>query len=256
MSVTHYMPGDPIYGERGVLDDDGETVECHICGKRFAFLGLHVKKTHEMEANEYRKEFGLKQRTGLTSSALKEKHRDTSHLRAFDEAAAERLRSFSFEERSEWARNRDLREEQLRSETHKKHTEKFTRAGQEAVARARAEGTYVEPGWPDHAGERGRAKLAQMLQDPEFKQQWSAKISEARGGISTEMRTCPICGEQFEEKTWGKRRICSEECHTEHLRRQYAKVQPSKQPQARAKISEFARHKSPERERDDKGRFA
>lgn len=68
MSVQH--------GAVGVLADDGERVQCHICGRWFSHLGSHVRQGHGVEPSDYRREFGLCQATGLVGPALAEKMRE------------------------------------------------------------------------------------------------------------------------------------------------------------------------------------
>mgnify|MGYP001566027918 CR=1 FL=1 len=53
----------PCFGERGVLTQFGRKVQCHICGKTYLMLGLHVRLTHEMSVQEYKREFGLARRS-------------------------------------------------------------------------------------------------------------------------------------------------------------------------------------------------
>lgn len=68
-----------IYGQLGVMchSEDGAVVQCHFCGRAFAHLGNHVKRTHHMTADQYRLEVGLNATTGLISRALTEKRAAT-----------------------------------------------------------------------------------------------------------------------------------------------------------------------------------
>lgn len=56
-----------IYGELGVLNDDGEKVECHCCGEWFVSLGHHVLYIHDLTPKEYKSIFGLRLSEGLVS---------------------------------------------------------------------------------------------------------------------------------------------------------------------------------------------
>lgn len=78
-----------VYGERGVLASDGERVQCHLCGRWLGHLGGHVKRAHGMEAEDYKREFGLMQATGLIGPALAAKRREM--IAPLREAAAPRL---------------------------------------------------------------------------------------------------------------------------------------------------------------------
>jgi hypothetical protein len=72
----------PIYGELGVLHDDGEQVECHCCGAWFDALGMHVWKAHNLRPAEYRAIFGLGRTTGLVGPRYRKalQSMDLSHL--------------------------------------------------------------------------------------------------------------------------------------------------------------------------------
>lgn len=60
----------PIYGELGVLNDDGERLECHACGEWFAGLNHHAWAAHDLLAREYKATFGLNMNTALVSAAV------------------------------------------------------------------------------------------------------------------------------------------------------------------------------------------
>lgn len=62
-------PPDPIHGHLGVLRDDGEKVQCDVCGKWFLHLGNHAYRAHGLKADAYRERFGLMQRTKLGGPA-------------------------------------------------------------------------------------------------------------------------------------------------------------------------------------------
>lgn len=53
-----------------MLVDDGDKVECHVCGAWFRSLGHHVWRTHNLTADEYRAIFGLAASTGLIGPGL------------------------------------------------------------------------------------------------------------------------------------------------------------------------------------------
>lgn len=59
----------PIYGQIGVLNDDGGKVECHICGGWFVRLNPHIWRAHDTTSREYKSLFGLRLQMGLVSSA-------------------------------------------------------------------------------------------------------------------------------------------------------------------------------------------
>lgn len=66
----------PIYGELGVLNDDGEKVECHCCGEWFVVLGSHVWQAHNLTAKEYKSIFGLALSRSLLTDAIRTQQRE------------------------------------------------------------------------------------------------------------------------------------------------------------------------------------
>lgn len=62
-----------IYGEMGVLADDGEKVQCHICGRWFLALPRHLTSSHKVSAKDYRDQFGLNRTQPLISQGLSER---------------------------------------------------------------------------------------------------------------------------------------------------------------------------------------
>jgi hypothetical protein len=48
---------------------NSETIECLLCGRRFRRLGQHLAAKHDVNADEYRRRFGLPWSRGLTSAA-------------------------------------------------------------------------------------------------------------------------------------------------------------------------------------------
>lgn len=58
-------------GVYGVLDDDGDTVLCHECGRRVRALGPHLQRSHpDMDARAYRLAHGLPMTLPLVSAAV------------------------------------------------------------------------------------------------------------------------------------------------------------------------------------------
>ncbi len=59
-------------GVYGVLDDDGQTVACHECGRRYRALVTHLARAHAMSCAEYRQAHGL----GATRPLASAGHQD------------------------------------------------------------------------------------------------------------------------------------------------------------------------------------
>lgn len=57
----------PMYGAFGRLNDDGDKIECHACGKWFHSLPKHTVFAHDLNAREYKRIFGIPFVVGLVS---------------------------------------------------------------------------------------------------------------------------------------------------------------------------------------------
>jgi predicted transcriptional regulator len=53
-----------------VFSDDGETIQCHVCGEWYANVGAHLRK-HKITPKQYREKFGLRRGTALAAPALR-----------------------------------------------------------------------------------------------------------------------------------------------------------------------------------------
>jgi len=53
-----------------------ERIECLECGRRFAFLGVHLQRIHEMSAAEYRAAWGLPAKTPLAGTEYRAARRE------------------------------------------------------------------------------------------------------------------------------------------------------------------------------------
>lgn len=51
--------GEPNFGELGELDVNDDGVMCHICGKRFSYLSIHIRKKHHISNEIYEVTFML-----------------------------------------------------------------------------------------------------------------------------------------------------------------------------------------------------
>jgi hypothetical protein len=69
--VRPYRYEQPSFGEFGRVEEvDGKLV-CHLCGRLYRGLNVHVLQAHGMPATEYRETFRLNVGYGLVSSPLK-----------------------------------------------------------------------------------------------------------------------------------------------------------------------------------------
>lgn len=56
---------------------DKEEIQCRICGRKFADLGIHLFKTHKIKSKEYREFFGIPMRSKLIGTKKSNKKRRT-----------------------------------------------------------------------------------------------------------------------------------------------------------------------------------
>ncbi|MFJ6215083.1 helix-turn-helix domain-containing protein [Streptomyces sp. NPDC092296] len=71
--------GDPDgHGRHGILDDDGTSVLCHECGRRFARLSGPHLTGHGTDADRYRSDHGLSTTTPLQSAWLSGRLRESA----------------------------------------------------------------------------------------------------------------------------------------------------------------------------------
>ncbi len=91
----------PIHGEHGVLLDDGERVQCHGCGNWYLHLGSHTFHAHGLTADEYRRVFGLMNKTRLGGPAWLAMRRATAgdHMRELGKEVGARTKTLTTEER-------------------------------------------------------------------------------------------------------------------------------------------------------------
>jgi hypothetical protein len=142
------------FGRIGVLADDGELAQCHICGEYFGNLGGHVSQIHGVAAKEYKVRFGLKAKTGLLGPALKELHRQqalarrqTTAFARFQEAGRRAQAAIPAEVRSAWTRGRSVSPE-LRLDPAMRAVRQANLEKANAVLQQRiADGTHQPSGW-------------------------------------------------------------------------------------------------------------
>lgn len=78
--VEHRLP-DP---GRIEYDENGKVI-CHICGRAYARLGSHVKESHDMTIETYKKQFGLCKRAKTTEESYSKMMRDYAKENKMDE---------------------------------------------------------------------------------------------------------------------------------------------------------------------------
>jgi hypothetical protein len=71
--VTWFAPwryAQPTHAEFGSLTEENGRLVCHVCGRAYAFLAVHVRRTH-MSVDDYKEMFGLNRDTGLVAGAVR-----------------------------------------------------------------------------------------------------------------------------------------------------------------------------------------
>lgn len=68
------------HGYMGALLLSQETgqMQCHICGKLFDVLSIHVFGSHKMTTRDYKEKFGLAYKTALISEKIREERKQTT----------------------------------------------------------------------------------------------------------------------------------------------------------------------------------
>jgi len=75
-----------MYGKLGILETDGERIQCHICGRWYKSLSSHAWHSHGFTADEYRLEYGLNRGQSLISNETAKKYRDRCVLKEWTES--------------------------------------------------------------------------------------------------------------------------------------------------------------------------
>lgn len=65
---------------RIVFSEDGQTVQCHVCGEWWGSLNVHIRK-HGYDAASYKEAFGIGRIASMWPPALKEKQRQAALYR-------------------------------------------------------------------------------------------------------------------------------------------------------------------------------
>ncbi len=86
LTLKHYkLPLLPIptglgFGYYGALSvtTDGDKVQCHLCGKLYESLALHIYGHHNMRVAEYREKFNLSRSTALVSEKERERLKEAT----------------------------------------------------------------------------------------------------------------------------------------------------------------------------------
>lgn len=179
-------PRKALHGEMGRFEKDEERAMCHLCGGWFRNVGVHAYQRHGLTADEYRREFSLMSKTALVSEGHSEGCRERQKARTIDgfleagRAAAEGRAASGRPASTEGGRARTL--EEKRSAAYAERMERLV----EGHRRARDEGRmrYEETPARERAREanlaKGRERAARLREDPEWREWFGGRVSEAR----------------------------------------------------------------------------
>lgn len=201
----------PCFGARGVLTQIGTKVQCHVCGKSYHHLGCHVSRTHEMSADEYCDEFGLKRTTGLISQKLADKRRRQCAFRSFSPEQQAAIAKSCRAARAANTRPTGLSLESRLSPGYIEKRHKALIAAREAVRQAKVSGTWRAPVFPNARENSAKGRLARRKldeADPSRVERWKQKLSAVKGGLKMTDDPCTKCGARFlrVKRTHGLRR--------------------------------------------------
>ena len=103
----------PYHGTFGVLSNDGDRVQCHVCGDWYANLGSHTSQAHGLTADNYRRAFGLMQATKLIGPTYRNRRKEiaTEFLRTVETPGRDRIRGQTTQQRRQAMANAVLRRE-------------------------------------------------------------------------------------------------------------------------------------------------
>lgn len=182
-------PRKALHGEMGRFEKDDERAMCHLCGGWFRNVGVHAYQRHGLTADEYRREFSLMSKTALVSEGYSEECRERQKARTIDgfleagRAAAEgRTASGRPAPTEKGQRGRARALEEKRSAAYAERMERLV----EGHRRARDEGRirYEETPARERAREanlaKGRERAARLREDPEWREWFGGRVSEAR----------------------------------------------------------------------------
>ena len=184
--VEEMSPEGAFYGEMGRFENGRDRAMCHLCGRWFKSVGVHVAQRHGMTADEYREAFSLMKGTALVSEEFSEERSEQQKRFAnerFFEASRELRETLTFEERSRIAKKAGPRSlEYKRSAAHAEGVERLI----EGHARAREDGriTYEKTEARLEASRanmtKARGALEAQMRDPAWRVRFARRVSEAR----------------------------------------------------------------------------
>lgn len=91
----------PVQQEAGLpprgavsYSEDGERIQCHVCGRWLGGLPSHISRAHDMTAAEYKEAYGLARGQSLWSPACAEKQRQAALARGLGDVGRKAVEEF------------------------------------------------------------------------------------------------------------------------------------------------------------------
>ncbi len=240
------------YGVMGELATDGVRAQCHICGRWFGHLGNHVVRSHGLDADAYREQFGLAQGTGLIGPRLRESRVEVGLRPDMRERMSELGRAAKGKRPPDTS-GRRRREQVLRRKMATKN-EVGTCVGCGVEIWVPPEEVRGQRRWRSC----GQPACARVAQEVAHTDEWREHVAQARyQGATKPTGICSECGVEFAQvrigaRHWAKRVTCSATCR-ERARARWLLEHPiDVGPEQRSRI---AQANAARRERDADGRF-
>lgn len=208
-----------------MLNDDGDRVECHACGRYFAALGRHAHLAHDLLPDEYRAIFGLNIGQGLVGSSYRAiLEKEGERLRPYWPVASDRLI-----ERRWSGLGQRMR---LQARRNPENRERWREAGLKGAARVRAlraanqwetTGGFRDSASAAEASARAQQRLRELRADPAWINAWRESVRKANGGEGPIDVACKVCGTAIQatrrDLRRGVGRLCGDACRAESRRR-------------------------------------
>ena len=173
--MPEYRPRDLPPPGRLVTDDDGARVQCHLCGRFYAFLAAHARQAHGLDAEPYRERFGLNREQGLASPAYIRRQRDVNGERLVRLQPAINPVTGVPPERRPTSKGtpKRLQARLATGAAQRRHLARHPRPRKERPPKL-------------GNGDAGRARIAELMRDPAWRAEWRAKQAAGRRPVTDE----------------------------------------------------------------------
>ena len=201
----HHLYQSPAFGRLGLLDYDAadDTLQCHVCGKRFRNLAQHARIAHSLNADEYREWFSLNRSTRLMSPGMRDRLREVTAPTIAKLRAEGKLRNWA-EDADRFARDKAAAVETirqgLREEAREKRRASWTEERRQQRAQERRERNLA--GLDRASGERISAGLKRHYAEHPLSEEERQRLREQGkrlviDGRHARQTCCPECGQAF-----------------------------------------------------------